>query len=135
MDYPEYVKMTARVGELIEASRFQEAVEVLYKLILGDISDVDKGALCIRMASVQDRMGKTDEAIAWYDKGIGYEQGCQNYSVFENKAQYLAQIGQYKDSVAMYESLLGLPSVSEAEKQRIRKVIQSVLSRSMREWQ
>ena len=135
MEYQEFTRMTAQADEQIAASRFQEAVEVLYKLILGDISDVDRAVLCIRMAFVHDRMGKTDEAIAWYDKGIGYEQGCQNYAVFENKAQYLAQIGHTKDSVAMYESLLGMPSVSEAEKQRIRKVIQSVLSQSMREWQ
>lgn len=135
MEYQEFTRMTAQADALIGASRFQEAVDLLYKLILGDIPDADRAALCIRMAFVQDRMGKTEEALTWYDKGIGYEQNCPNYSVMENKAQYRAQIGHYKEAVALYESLLGLPSVREAEKQRLRKVIQAVLGRSMREWQ
>jgi hypothetical protein len=53
----------------------------------------------------------------------------------EKRAQYLSLIGRSKDAVPIYEALIKQPFVSEAEKERMRKSIQTLLGKAMRHWQ
>lgn len=134
MEYKEFVNRSQKAAELIQSGRLKEAEDALYQLILSDISDLDKSAFCADLATVYDRMGKTDEALAWYDKGVSYEQMYSRYEMAEKRAQYLSLIGRSKDAVPIYETLMKQPFVSEAEKERMRKEIQTLLGMSMRQW-
>jgi tetratricopeptide (TPR) repeat protein len=134
MDYPEYLRLTQQAEQLAQASRLQEAVDAYYKLILSDISDIDKASLCVQMAMVYDRMGNSDEALEWFDKGIENEKTYFRFDVSEKKAQFLSQIGRNTEAAAIYEELIKQPFVSEADKERMRKLIQSMLSKSLRGW-
>ncbi|HTX90972.1 MAG TPA: tetratricopeptide repeat protein [Anaerolineales bacterium] len=134
MDYEEYVRSTDQANRLIESRKFTEAVEALSRLVLSDLSDIDKSTVCINLAVLHDRLGKTDDALAWYDRGIGYEQVYCRYDVTEKKAQYLSQVGRTRDAIPLYEALLKQPYLSEAEKVRVRKQIQFLLGKSTAEW-
>ncbi len=134
MEYQEFKQAVQHAIDLVETSRLKEAEEALYKLILSDISDVDKAALCARLAEVYDKTGNSDEALAWYDKGIASEQVYCRFEVAEKKAQYLSILGRGSDGVAIYESLLKQPFVSEGDKDRMRQMIKSLLSKSLRGW-
>jgi tetratricopeptide (TPR) repeat protein len=135
MQYQEYVQRVQQTSQLIHEARFKEAVEALYQLFLSDISDLDKADMCADLAVVYDRMGNTDEAMNWYEKGISYEQDYCRYAMVEKKAQYLSQLGRNDQAVSIYESLIQQPFVSEAEKERMRKTIQNLLGKAMRGWQ
>ena len=134
MEYKEFVNRSQQAAQLIQSGRLKEAEDALYQLILSDISDLDKSAFCADLATVYDRMGKTDEALAWYDKGVSYEQMYSRYEMAEKRAQYLSLIGRSKDAVPIYETLIKQPFVSEAEKERMRKGIQTLLGMAMRQW-
>jgi tetratricopeptide (TPR) repeat protein len=134
MQYQEYVQRVQHSAQLIKDSHYKEAVEALYQLILSDISEIDKADLCVNLAVVYDRMGKTDEALSWFDKGVAYEQTYCRFEVAEKKAQFLSQLGLSKQAVPIYESLMKQPFVSESEKERMRKTIQSFLVKDMRNW-
>ena len=134
MDYQEYVNRTQQASQLMSSGRFQETVDFLYLLFLSDISDIDKASMCVNLATVYDRMGNTETAITWYDKGIGLEQNYSRFDVSEKKAQYLSQLGRSKESVAIYETLIRQPFVSEADKERMRKAIQAFLGQTTRQW-
>jgi tetratricopeptide (TPR) repeat protein len=123
MQYQDYIQKVEQVSKLIREAYFKEAVVALYQLILSDISDIDKAEICANLAVVYDRMGNTDEALVWYEKGISYEQNYYRFEVAEKKAQYLSQLGQSNQAVPIYESLMKEPFVSEAEKERMRKII------------
>ena len=88
----------------MHSGRLQETVDFLYLLFLSDISDIDKAGMCANLATVYDRMGNTDTAISWYDKGIDLEQNYSRFEVAEKKAQYLSQLGRSKEAVPIYES-------------------------------
>jgi tetratricopeptide (TPR) repeat protein len=135
MEYQEYVNRSQQASQFIQSGRLKEAEDALYQLILSDISDLDKAATCVDLATVYDRMGKTDEALAWYDKGVAYEQMYCRYEMAEKRAQYLSLIGRSKDAVPIYEALIKQPFISEAEKERMRKIIQTLLGKAMRQWQ
>jgi tetratricopeptide (TPR) repeat protein len=134
MKYQEFIDRTQQASQLRQSGRLQETVDALYFLVLSDISDIDKAVICADLAVVYDRMGKTDDAISWFDKAIDLEQNCNRFEVSEKKAQYLSSLGRGKEAITIYETLIKQPSVSEADKERMRKVVQSLLGQSMREW-
>ena len=134
MEYQEFVSRTQQANQLMSSGRFQETVDFLYLLFLSEVSDIDKAGICINLATVYDRMGNTETAITWYDKGIGLEQNYSRFEVSEKKAQYLSQLGRSKESVAIYETLIKQPFVSEADKERMRKTIQAFLGQTTRQW-
>jgi len=134
MEYQEYLNRTQQASQIMKAGRLQEAVDFLYLFFLSDISDIDKVSICNDLATVYDRMGNTEDAISWYDKGVDIEQNYSRYEILEKKAQYLSLIGRSKDAVPIYESLLKQPFVSEADKERMRKTTQTLLGQAMRQW-
>jgi tetratricopeptide (TPR) repeat protein len=135
MIYQDYIQRVQQATQLIHDAHFKEAVEALYQLFLSDISDLDKADICSNLAEVYDRMGNTDLAMTWYEKGISLEQDYCRYAIVEKKAQCLSQLGRNDQAVSIYESLIQQPFVTEAEKERMRKVIQTLLGKALRGWQ
>jgi tetratricopeptide (TPR) repeat protein len=135
MEYPEFVNRMQQASQLMSSSRMQETIDFLYLLFLSDISDIDKAGISLNLASVYDRMGNTETAITWYDKGIDLEQNYSRFEVAEKKAQYLSQLGRSREAVKIYENLIKQPFVSEADKERMRKTIQQYLGQTTRQWQ
>jgi len=134
MKYQDYVDRVEEASRLMSSNSFQDTIDFLYLFFLSDISDIDKAGICVNLASVYDRMGNTDAVITWFDKGINIEQNYSRFEVSEKKAQYLSQLGRSKESVEIYESLIKHPYVSEADKERMRKTIQTLLGQTMRQW-
>ncbi len=134
MQYQDYLQRVKQTSQLLQEAHYKQAVEALYQLVLSDISDVDKAEMCAKLALVYDRMGNTDEAMKWFEKGIAYEQNYDRYEVTEKKAQYLSDLGFSNMAVPIYESLIKQPFVSEEEKERMRKAIQGLLGKAMHAW-
>ena len=135
MEYQEYINRTQQASQLMNSGHLQETVDFLYLLFLSDISDIDKASVCANLATVYDRMGNTETALSWYEKGVDLEQIYSRFEVIEKKAQYLSQLGRSKDAVPIYENLIKQPFVSEADKERMRKTVQNLLGQTMRQWQ
>jgi hypothetical protein len=134
MEYQEYIAQTEKASRLVQQGQLKEAADFLFQMLLSEISDLDKAAICVTVATLYDRMGNTGEALASYDKGIGYEQAYCRYEVTEKKVQYLSSMGKSADAVPIYEALIKQPYLTEAEKMRIRKTIQTLLGKSMAQW-
>jgi tetratricopeptide (TPR) repeat protein len=134
MQYQEYITRTTQIKHLMDTSRLKEAVVALYKLFLSDVSDIDKVRICADMAAVYDRMGDTDEALSWYDKGIALEQTYSRFEVTEKKAQYLSQIGRSQAAVPIYENLMKQAYIGEVDRERMRRTVQTMLGKTMAEW-
>jgi tetratricopeptide (TPR) repeat protein len=134
MEYQEYLDRMQKASELMKSAHLQEAVDFLYLLFLSDISDLDKAIICTDLATVYDRQGNTDEAISWFDKGVDLEQNYSRFEAMEQKAQYLAQFGRTREAAQIYENLIKQPFVMETDKERMRKIIQTFLGQTMRQW-
>ncbi|MEO6028330.1 MAG: hypothetical protein ABIR79_15810 [Candidatus Binatia bacterium] len=104
----------------IEKERHAEALALCTKLLASGISDLDKANACLNAAEVSEKLGNTDDALAWYDRGINYERQHSRFNVAEHKAAYLAGKGRTKESLMIYGRLQNEASLTEAEKDRIR---------------
>jgi len=134
MDFSEFTRLTQEANTMLSAGRLKEAETVLYQLIISDISDLDKAALSVKMAYIHDRLGSTEEALNWYDKGMAYEQIYGRFEITEKKAEYLSHNGRSKEAIEIYELLAKQPFITETDKDRIRKMIQALVGKAMREW-
>ena len=94
MKYPEYVEGTQRAAELVQAGQYDEALEILNRLLGGDISDIDKSIMCLNIAVVYDKLNASDRALEWHDRGIVYERPYARSFVALHKAGYLATQGR-----------------------------------------
>lgn len=118
---------------LTEKGRYSESL-VHFKALLDNPdfteSDADRTALCFNLAVICDRMGQTEEAVAWYEKGAGYENPHGRYFAAEKLAAYLAEKGRYSESLAHYNALLHNPSLTEPEKHRIEQTVKTLQKRA-----
>jgi len=115
-----------RVSEQVDAQQYDDALAGLRTLLDSDLLDADKAVLCINMAVVHDKLGKTSEALAWYDRGIDYERAYRRHMVAESKAAYLYAGGRGAEALSLYESLVRERSLGEAEKQRLAHNVESL---------
>jgi len=120
MKYEVYVEVAQEAARLVEAGDYDSAVAVITSLLDSDISDLDKSMMCLNLALIQDKLGRSEEALAWYDRGIGYERRVGRFTIAEHKAAYLAERDERQLSYDLYEQLLTRPELMDTDKERIR---------------
>jgi len=134
MEYEQFLKLSQDANALVQDGRLKEAEATLLQLVMSDISELDRAGICAMMASVYDRLGNSEEALAWLDKGITCEQSYCRFEIEERKAEYLSQLGRHTEAVGIYEQLLVQPYLTEGDKERVRKIIKAELGKSLSEW-
>jgi predicted negative regulator of RcsB-dependent stress response len=120
MDYQQYHDIAHEAARLFEAGDFDGALAHFLSLMESDISDLDKAAMCQNIARVCEKQGRMDEAMEWYDQGVGLEQPHCRHLVAETRAGALHMQGRQAESLAAYQMLLRSPSTTEEEKNRYR---------------
>lgn len=119
MEYAKYYNETQAASKLVDEGRFEEALHAFDALVNSDISDLDKALMCYNMTIIYDKMGRADDALAWFDAGIAYEQPYYRCFVSEHKAVFLSAQGREAEAIEIYESLYPQPFLTESEKERI----------------
>ena len=107
----------------VEKERHGDALAALTSLVESGISEMDKADACLSAAVVCDKLGQTDRALDWYERGIKYERPHYRFAVAEHKAWYLSSKGRTKESLMLYDRLLLEASMREADKARIKNNI------------
>ena len=120
MNYDEYVALAQQGAEADAAGDFEKAVNIFYQLLSTDISDVDKAMMCHNIGVIQEKMGKEQEALASFERGMSYERVHGRIVVAEQRAAYLYRLGRLADSLRAYEELLYRSSLTEEEKHRMK---------------
>ncbi len=112
MDRNLYRSLAQRASDHVDAGEHENALDVLQVLVDSDLPDFDKAMMWLNIATVLDRMGRRDEALATYPHAIECESRTDSYFATQQHAVYLSQLGRYEDSIAVYESLLARPGVT-----------------------
>jgi len=107
----------------VEKDQHGDALATLGALVESGVSDMDKANVCLSAATVCEKLGRTDEALEWFDRGIKYERRHNRFLVAEHKAAYLAGKDRKRESLAIYDRLVDERSMTEEDKDRIRQNI------------
>ncbi|HYP01532.1 MAG TPA: hypothetical protein VER76_15185 [Pyrinomonadaceae bacterium] len=126
MDYDEYVNQAHQAAQSLEAGEYEQSLAIFNTLVLSDISDIDKAMMYHNIGVVLEKMGREEEALASYARGMNYERPHSRIHVAEQRAAYLYRLGRLEESLKAYEDLSYRSSLTEEEKQRVRYNIASL---------
>ncbi|HEY1404520.1 MAG TPA: hypothetical protein VGB05_10365 [Pyrinomonadaceae bacterium] len=118
------------VARLVDDSQHDDAIVVLRPLIECELDGFRKMIVCVNMAIIFGIKEQDSDALAWYDRGIGYERTVGRCFAAERKAAFMAERGWTAESLAMYERLLSEPSLTDEDEERIRQNL-STLKQSL----
>ena len=129
MDYEDYVNRTNEAARLDEAGDTNGALAVFQALIEADIAEFDRALMCHNAGVLLDKLGRTDEALAAFDRGMALETPLCRSLVAEQKAALLHRLGRNSEALSLYRWLESRRWASETDKHRFRHNV-SVLSRA-----
>jgi len=104
----------------MEKERWEDALAELNVLERSTISDLDKAHACLNAATACEKLGQGSKALHWYERGIRYEKPHHRFEVAENLAWYHSSKNRNRESIELYEAILREPSLTEADKSRIK---------------
>ena len=116
MDRTLYASLASRASDLVDAGEHQAAIDVFAQLLDSDLPDFDKAVMSLNIATVRDKMGDHDGALASYAIALEYESRTESYFVAQQRAAYLARLGRYDEGIAVYRSLLERPDIKPEDR-------------------
>lgn len=119
------------VARLVDNSAHDDAIIVLRPLVECELDFFQKMIVCVNMAIIFGMKGQDSDALAWYDRAIGYERPHGRFFAAERKAAYMAERGWTAESLTMYEKLLSEPSLTGEDEERIRQNLSILKERTL----
>jgi predicted RNA polymerase sigma factor len=77
-------------------------------------------------ATMLEKLGHPEEALAAYDRAMELEGRYARNFVAEHKAAFLHRLGRVADSLRLYEDLARRTTLTEAERYRIAQNVQTL---------
>ena len=97
------------VSRLVEQGAREDAITVLRLLAEDAAYGPVRVIACTNCALVSVQLGRYEQALDWYDRGIALERPDEMRIASRYKADLLAQLGRTKESLALYLELLAQP--------------------------
>lgn len=117
MDRALYASLANRASDLVEAGEHRQAIEILEQLVQSDLPDFDKAVMSLNIATVRDKMGDHEGALASYARALEYEGRTGSYFVAQQHAAYLSGLGRYEESISAYQGLIERPDVKPEDRE------------------
>ena len=117
------------VARLVERGEHDDALLVLRPWIETPLPPFQKMITCVNSALIYAMKHQVADALAWYDRAIGYERPLGIFFAAERKAAYLAEQGRTSESLAIYEGLLWESSLKDEDRERIERNISTLRAR------
>jgi len=100
-------------SRLVEGGAREDALTVLRLLVEDPAYGSVRVIACTNCALVSEQLGRYEQALDWYERGIGLEVPGEMRIASRYKADLLARLGRTKESLALYLELLAQPLKAE----------------------
>jgi tetratricopeptide (TPR) repeat protein len=123
VNYDDFVATARKAFDLAETGDLDGGIKVFQELIETDLPEKDKAYMCLNIAALFHRKGDKEQALAWYGNGVEHDSRENGRFAMEQRAAYLAGLGRVKESLADFHELLKHPTLTNEDKDRIKKNI------------
>ena len=100
-------------SRLVEGGAREDALTVLRLLAEDPGYGPVRVIACTNCALVSEQLGRYEQALDWYERGIALEVPDEMRIASRYKADLLARLGRTKESLALYLELLAQPLKAE----------------------
>jgi hypothetical protein len=116
----EYFHATLRVAaKLADRGDHADAITAMVPWASWQLPPFENTILAYNLAQMFLRTGQPDEAMAWFDWGIGHDSALQRTFVASHKAAALYALGRRGEAEALWRELLATGTLEENERAAI----------------
>lgn len=106
-----YVSLAKQASDLVDQGEYGKATEIFEQIAGSELPDVDKCISWVNLATVEDKRGDSEAALACLARALDYERKTDAYFIAQHRAAYLSKIGRHRDSLSAYRDLVDRPGV------------------------
>ena len=106
-----YVSLAKQASDLVDQGEYAKAIEIFERIAGSDLPDFDRGITWVNLATVEDKRGDCEAALACLARALDYERKTDAYFIAQHRAAYLSKIGRHRDSLSAYSDLVGRPGL------------------------
>jgi tetratricopeptide (TPR) repeat protein len=99
----------------VSNGRLDDALAIFTQLQKSDLDDFGKAMACVNAAIVSEKLGKIDQALDWYDRGIRLERALGRYFVALHKTTFCMDKERHDEAMTMVRTLVD-SSISDLDK-------------------
>lgn len=123
MNYQEFVATAQQGAQKAESNDTDGALRIFRELAEGDLPEMDRSAMCLNVALLFERKGVAQDALRWYTRAVELESRHNRFAAAERKANYLAQIGKARESLAAFQQLLARTDLTLTDRERFARTL------------
>ncbi len=116
MDFDELRARTEQAEKLTAAGDDAAAARVMAELASSDLPVLDRALAWTHAAAAHERLARTEDALADYDRAIALETPLRRFSAAFKKADYLMRLGRKDESRELFAALVSRPEATLAER-------------------
>jgi tetratricopeptide (TPR) repeat protein len=109
-------------SRLVERGEREDALTVMRLLVEDEAFGPVRVIACTNCALLCVQLGRNEQALDWYDRGIALEVPGEMRIASRYKAQLFADLGRTRESLSLYLELLAQPLTAQDE-QAIREAV------------
>jgi tetratricopeptide (TPR) repeat protein len=102
-------------SRLVEKGAGEDALVVLRLLAEDEAYGDVRVIACTNCALVSTQLGRNEDALGWYDRGIALERPGEMRIASRYKAQLYADLGRPREALELYLALLAGPLIPKDE--------------------
>lgn len=116
-------------ARLADRGDYDDAITVMVPWSEWSLPPFQRAVLGYNLAQMFVRLARADEALLWFDWGIGHEREAGKTFVSEGKAVFLAEQGRPAEAIALWEALLDEGRLDAQARAKVEQNIATVKAR------
>lgn len=111
MDRDRYHALAKEASGLVDQGEYARAIEIFEQIAGSDLPDFDRAISWVNIATVEDKRGRTEDALACLARALDYERKTDSYFIAQHRAAYLSKLGRHRESLSAYRELMDQPDL------------------------
>lgn len=111
MNRERYVALATEASGLVDRGEYARAIGIFEEIAASELPDFDLGITWVNIATVEDKRGRPEEALACLARAMDYERKTDSCFIAQHRAAYLSKLGRHRESLSAYRDLLSRPDL------------------------
>lgn len=114
-------------ARLADGGHFEDAITAMRPWVDTSLDDFGKVIAAVNIAVMNERLGRPEEALGWYDYGLKLERGLPGVVVAgEHRASLLERLGRREEARAQVAELAARPALAADVAERIARNLKAL---------
>lgn len=115
MNREQYAALAKEASGFVDQGEYARAIEIFEQLAASDLPDFDRAISWVNIATVEDKRGRTEDALACLARALDFERRTDSYFIAQHRAAYLSKLKRHRESLSAYRALMERPDLKSED--------------------